>query len=232
MIDWDRIEAVTFDCYGTLIDWEAGIVGALSPYLRDAGVELPDAEILHAFSRLESEAQQGIYAPYRHVLGRVMRGLAAEHGFALEDDAWGLLAESIARWPPFPDTRDALAALAGRYPLGVLSNIDDDLFRATLERLSTEFRWVVTAEEVVSYKPGPRHFEFAERRMGVPRDRWLHVAQSLYHDIVPAKRMGLPTVWVNRRRGREGFGATPPAAAVPDLEVASLEELAERAGIS
>ncbi|NNE44304.1 MAG: haloacid dehalogenase type II [Gemmatimonadetes bacterium] len=232
MISWDQIEVITFDCYGTLVDWESGILAALAPFLEGAGVKITDDEILHTFARLESAAQEGIYAPYRHVLGRVMRGLAAEHGFTLEPDAWGMLAESVEDWPVFPDTVAALDRLRARYPLGVLSNIDDDLFAATLARLPGGFRWVVTAEEVVSYKPNARHFTFAEQRIGVPRERWLHVAQSLYHDIAPAKRFGLPTVWVNRRRGRDGFGATPPAAAVPDLEVASLAELADRAGVS
>ncbi|MGQ0720955.1 MAG: haloacid dehalogenase type II [Candidatus Eiseniibacteriota bacterium] len=230
MIHFDRLEVVSFDCYGTLIDYESGILGALRPFLARHGVRLADDAILEAYARLESEAQRGLFAPYRHVLGRVMRGFAREHGFRLEPDDWSLLAESLPAWLPFEDTVEALRRLARRYRLAVISNVDDDLFECTRRRLpGVEFDWVITAETAQSYKPSHRNFEVAERKMGIPRGRWLHVAQSLYHDIAPAKRMGLATVWVNRRRGRSGFGATPPAAAAPDLEVFDLGELAARA---
>jgi 2-haloacid dehalogenase len=230
MIRFDRLEVVSFDCYGTLIDYESGILEALRPFFARHRVRLADEAVLEAYARLESEAQRGLFAPYRHVLGRVMRGFARDHGFRLEPDDWGLLAESLPSWPPFDDTVEALRRLARRYRLAVISNVDDDLFESTRRCLpGVEFDWVITAEAARSYKPSHRSFEVAERKMGIPRDRWLHVAQSLYHDIAPAKRMGLATVWVNRRRGRSGFGATPPAAAVPDLEVLDLGELAARA---
>jgi 2-haloacid dehalogenase len=158
-----------------------------------------------------------------------MRGLAREHGLTLDADDKGLLVESLPAWKPFADTQAALRRLQERFRLAVVSNIDDDLFAATRERLDVEFDWVVTAEQVTSYKPSLRNFEAAERAMGVSRAHWLHAAQSLYHDIVPARQFGLSTVWVNRRRGRAGFGATPPAAALPDLEVGDLRELAGRA---
>jgi 2-haloacid dehalogenase len=230
MIRFDRLEAMSFDCYGTLIDSESGIVAALQPFLARNGVALPDEDILEAYARLESEAQRGLFAPYRHVLGRVMRGLARDHGFRLSSDDWGLLAEALPSWTPFEDTLDALRRLARRYRLAVISNVDDDLFEATRRHLAgVDFDWIVTAEQARTYKPSHRNFEVAEQKMGIARDRWLHVAQSLYHDIAPARRLGLATVWVNRRRGRSGFGATPPAAAVPDLEVLDLRELAEQA---
>jgi 2-haloacid dehalogenase len=157
-----------------------------------------------------------------------MRGLAQEYGFPLSDADRDLLTESLPGWPLFDDTVDALRRLAGHYRLGIISNIDEDLFALTQQKLGVTFDWVLTAEEAVSYKPSLRNFQLAEARAGVTRDRWCHAAQSLYHDIVPAKRHGVSAVWVNRRRGREGFGATLPAAAVPDLEVADLRELADR----
>jgi 2-haloacid dehalogenase len=227
LIRFDRLEVLSFDCYGTLIDYESGILSALRPFLSRNGIRLSDEAVLEAYARLESEAQRGLFAPYRHVLGRVMRGFARDHGFRLEPDDWGLLAEALPSWTPFGDTVEALRRLGRRYRLAVISNVDDDLFEATRRRLpGVEFDWVVTAEEARTYKPSHRNFEIAERKMGIPRDRWLHVAQSLYHDVAPAKRMGIATVWVNRRRGRRGFGATPPAAALPDLEVLDLAELA------
>lgn len=192
-------------------------------------MRLTDRQILEAYAQLEAESEQGLYAPYRHVLGRVMRALAREHGFLLEGDDWGLLAGSIANWRPFPDTVAALRKLRERYRLAIISNIDDDLFEMTRAKLEVEFDWVVTAEQSHSYKPNLRNFETAERALGISRAHWLHAAQSLYHDIVPARKFGLSTVWVNRRRGQEGFGATPPAAALPDVEVGSLSELAARA---
>jgi 2-haloacid dehalogenase len=211
------------------VDWETGILEALRPFLARRGVQLPDERILEEYGRLEREAQAGLYAPYRHVLGRVMRGLARRHGLELHSEERTLLVDSLPSWRPFPDTPDALRRLKERFRLAVVSNVDDDLFAATREQLGVELDWVVTAEQVTSYKPSLRNFEAAERAIGVSRAHWLHAAQSLYHDIVPARQFGLATVWVNRRRGRPGFGATPPAAALPDLEVADLRELADRA---
>jgi len=229
MIDFGRIDVISFDCYGTLVDWETGILGALRPFLARHGVTTTDEELLETYGRLESAAQEGLWVPYRHVLGRVMRALARKHGFALKPEEWALLAERLPDWPPFPDTVPALRRLKERYRLAVVSNVDDDLFEATRSRLGVELDWVVTSEEARSYKPNPRNFEVAGRRIGVPKERWLHAAQSLYHDVAPARRFGLATAWVNRRRGRDGFGATPPAAALPDLEVVDLAELADRA---
>ncbi|HMB70518.1 MAG TPA: haloacid dehalogenase type II [bacterium] len=228
-IRFDTFQIISFDCYGTLIDWESGILETLRPYLQERGVKCSDERILEDYSRLERQAQAGLYAPYRHILGRVMRGFAQQHGLDLDPDDRSLLADSLPNWRPFPDTQAALRRLKERYRLAVVSNIDDDLFDETRMNLGVELDWVITAEQVTSYKPSLRNFEAAERTMGVSRAHWLHAAQSLYHDIVPARQFGLATVWVNRRRGLPGFGATPPAAALPDLETGDLRELAERA---
>lgn len=221
-----KFDLLTFDCYGTLIDWESGILNALRPFLAEHGIEAGDEEILELYAKLESAAETGIHVPYRHVLIRVLRGFGTHYDVALPLDSFDLLVDSIGNWRAFPDTAAALGSLSKRYRLGVISNVDDDLFEATRPALGAEIDWIVTAEQVKSYKPSLRNFELAVERVGVPPERWLHAAQSLYHDVTPAREFGMTTIWVNRRRGREGFGATLPAAAIPHLEVGSLEELA------
>ena len=134
---------------------------------------------------------------------------------------------SVADWPPFPDSAAALARLHERFRLGVITNCDDDLFAASARRLGVEFDWVITAQQAGSYKPSERNFQLAFERIDMPRERLLHVAQSLFHDHVPAKRLGLSTVWVDRRHGRPGGGATLPASATPDLTVPDMATLAE-----
>ena len=225
-MDWNSVRWLSFDCYGTLIDWESGILAAVRPVLAAHGATPADAEILERFAALESAIEAGPYLPYREVLRRVMQGLGREFGVALDARACESLPEALKDWPAFPDTPAALAALQRRFRLAVLSNVDDDLFAATLPRLGVTFDAVVTAQQCGSYKPARRNFERLLERTGASRDDLVHVAQSLYHDHVPARAMGLRTVWVNRRRGLPGAGATPPAAATPDLEVATLAELA------
>ena len=138
---------------------------------------------------------------------------------------------SVADWPAFPDSASALARLQARYALVVITNCDDDLFAASNERLGVEFAHVITAQQAGSYKPSHHNFELAFERIGAPRERILHVAQSLFHDHVPAKALGLSTVWVNRRHDRPGSGATPPAEATPDLVVPDMATLADLAGV-
>jgi 2-haloacid dehalogenase len=147
----------------------------------------------------------------------------------MTDDAARTFGASVGDWPAFPDSADALTRLKQRYRLGVITNCDDDLFARSNRRLGVTFDWVITAQQVGSYKPNPRNFEVAFQRMGVPRDRILHVAQSLFHDHVPAKRLGLTTAWINRRHDRSGSGATPPAEAKPDLETPDMATFAELA---
>jgi len=227
VLDLDRFEALTFDCYGTLIDWERGISSALRALPGDSSVALPDDdELLERFARLESEAERGAFRPYRHVLEHVASRLAAELDFEVSPEAVRAFAGSVGNWPPFPDTKEALASLAGRYRLAVVSNVDDDLFAGTAGLLGVAFDEVVTAEQVRSYKPAAGHFREVTRRLALPEERVLHVAQSVYHDILPAKELGFRCVWVNRRAGRSGAGATPPATAAPDLEVPDLATLA------
>jgi len=215
-------EILSFDCYGTLIDWETGILSALAPVLARHGRSVPDEELLETFATLEVGAEQPPYRAYEVVLREVVEGLGRRFGFAPDEAERGVLAASLGDWPAFPDTRDALLALKTRYRLAIISNIDDDLFARTARVLGVEFDWVVTARQVGSYKPSLENFRQSLARFGAPSDKVLHVAQSLYHDIAPAKSLGLSTVWVNRRRGRPGHGATAPVTVRPDVEVPDL----------
>lgn len=227
MLDFDRYTHLTFDCYGTLIDWERGILAALQPVLAGHGVALTDDQVLELFGELESAVEAGPYRRYREVLATVLDGFGARLGFtpgAAEREAFG---GSVVDWPAFPDSVEALRALGRRYKLVILSNVDDDLFAGSARRLGADFADVITAQQVGSYKPNRRNFQVALERLAVPSGQILHVAQSLFHDIVPAQEVGLTTVWVNRRHDRPGFGATPAADARPDLEVPDLRTLAD-----
>jgi 2-haloacid dehalogenase len=226
-IDFGRFDALTFDCYGTLIDWEAGIGGGLQRVLAAHGVDAAWDELLERYAGHEASLESGPYLRYREILGRAMAGVAGEYGVVPTNDELARFGGSVGEWPAFPDSPDALARLARRFRLGVITNCDGDLFAASNRRLGVTFDWVVTAEEVGSYKPDRRNFEAAFARLDVPRERILHVAQSLFHDHVPAKALGLTTVWIDRRHDRPGSGATPPADAAPDLTLPDLASLAE-----
>ena len=227
--DFDRFDALTFDCYGTLIDWESGILAALRAVLGPRGIERDDDELLGEFARHEAAVENGPYVRYRAVLGQSLRGICADLGIEPTDAEVATFGGSVGDWPAFPDTADALQRLKERFKLGVITNCDDDLFAASNRRLGLTFDWVVTAEQVGSYKPDPRNFEFAVKRIQVPRERILHVAQSLYHDHVTAQAFGLSTAWIDRRHDKPGFGATPPAEATPDVIAPSMAAFADLA---
>ncbi len=214
-LDYDRFDALTFDCYGTLIDWEAGILAGIRPALRRRGLELSDDEALEAYAAEEARLEEGPYMPYREILGQGLAAVMAASGSEATAEEMQMFGGSVADWPAFPDSPAALARLKTRFRLGVLTNCDDDLFAASNRRLGVEFDWVVTAQQAGGYKPRRANFELLFERLGLPRARILHVAQSLYHDHVPARALGLSTVWIDRRHGRPGSGATPPAAASP-----------------
>jgi 2-haloacid dehalogenase len=230
-MDLDRFECLSFDCYGTLIDWESGLLRALRSSLTRHSVEIGDQELLTAYAEAETDIEAGGYQPYRHVLRQVLLALGRRYGFsplAVELDAFSV---SVADWPAFDDSPRALAALHEKYKLIILSNIDDDLFQHSASKLGIEFDRVFTAQQIRSYKPSEANFRYLIENAGFPCERILHVAQSLFHDIAPAKRVGLATVWVNRRSGQAGAGATLPARAEPDLEVPDLRTLASLAGV-
>ena len=238
MIDAGAYEVVSFDCYGTLIDWESGIISGLRPVLENHGVEATDDEILdlHAQTehRLQSSSTKGThvtYVKYREVLGQEVREAGRRWGFEPDPSEVGALADSLRHWQPFPDTVEALRALKSRYRLAIISNVDDGLFALTACHLEVEFDWIITAEQAGTYKPSTNNFEVAIGRMGVAPQRLLHAAESLFHDVGPAKELGLSTVWVHRRAGKEGFGATPPSDAEPDFKVPDLATLASELGV-
>jgi 2-haloacid dehalogenase len=225
MLNFSRYSVLTFDCYGTLIDWETGILHALKPLLLSYDVALSDEQILETFASLEANAEADGYRRYREVLRQVVQGFGTRFGFRPADYELNGLASSIGQWRPFSDTAEALQALSRKYRIAVISNIDADLFAVTAQHLPVEFDWVITAEQARAYKPTRAVFEYALRKIDVPQDQLLHVAQSLYHDIAPASALRITTVWVNRRAGSTGSGATLPAGATPDLEVPDLRTL-------
>jgi 2-haloacid dehalogenase len=230
-MDFDRFECLSFDCYGTLIDWETGLLTSLRSILNRHGAELRDQEVLQSYAAAETDIEAGGYRPYRQVLREVLLRLGRQHGFSPDPEELDEFSVSVKDWPPFPDSREALAALQQKYRLIVLSNIDDDLFQHSARLLRVNFDEVFTAQRIRSYKPSEYNFRYLLENAGVPREQILHVAQSLFHDIAPAKRFGLATVWVNRRSGQSGAGATPVARAEPDLEVPDLRTLAYLAGV-
>ena len=216
-LDFGRFKVLTFDCYGTLIDWEAGILDGLRSMLPGGAAEATDDELLEAFAGAEATLEAGPWRPYREVLARAGQAVAARFGSRLDEPTAAGFGRSVVEWPAFADAALSLRRLAERYELGVITNCDDDLFAASNRLLGEPFRWVVTAEQVRSYKPARRHFEVALERIDAAPEHVLHVAQSLYHDHVPARELGLATAWIDRRAGRGGSGATPPATATPDL---------------
>jgi 2-haloacid dehalogenase len=220
-MDFADFEALTFDCYGTLIDWERGILDALGK------VDADPEDMLTDYATLEAELEAGEYLPYREIVALCFDGLTAN--FPIDPERREAFADAVGDWPAFADSAAALARLKQRFRLGVITNCDDDLFARSNAKLGVEFDWVVTAQQVGSYKPDPRNFELAFERIGVPRERILHVAQSRFHDHVPAKALGMTTVWIDRRGDKAGSGATPPAEAQPDARFPDMASFTEAA---
>ncbi len=229
MPDFSRFEYLTFDCYGTLVAWEDGILPCLRRILAAHGRSTDDSTILKLYGDFEAAAEQGEYRSYRDVLQSVVRQFGEKFGFVPAAEETGSLPDSLPSWKPWPDSVDALRELKQRFKLAILSNIDDNLFAATRPKLGVEFDEVITAQQARAYKPSHKVFELALSRIGVPPHRILHVGQSVYHDVLPAQSLGLATVWVNRPSVRKGVGAVMFAEGRPDLEVRSLAELAAAA---
>ncbi len=227
-----EFEALSFDCYGTLIDWEAGILAVLRPWADRSGIGASDEELLASFAAHESHEETASPGSlYPEILRRTMVQVGGEFGVAVSREDAARLGASVPGWPAFPDSPAALTDLAHRFQLIILSNVDRASFRGSNERLGVAFDAIVTAEDVGAYKPAARNFEAllaTTRAMGIGPGRLLHVAQSLFHDHVPAKAAGLPTVWIDRRHGRAGSGATPrPEVSVePDWVFGSMAEFA------
>ncbi len=227
-------EAISFDCYGTLIDWETGLLAVLQPWARGQELAIDGDTLLAAYAGHEERAEaEHPRMPYPEILRRSMAALGSDLGAEVTAADAERLAASVPDWPPFADSAAALSALGGRFKLIILSNVDRTSFAGTAERLGVAFDSVLTAQDIGHYKPSPWNFAALQeeaRRLGV-QGSLLHAAQSLFHDHVPAKAAGLRTVWINRRRGRPGWGATPapPVDVKPDWEFPSMAAFAAAA---
>ena len=226
---------LTFDCYGTLVDWETGILHNLAPLTERTGRNLTNNDILEAHADQESSQQKFTPSmPYCRLLAVVYRRLAELWDTTVSWDECLAYGDSVGNWPAFADSADSLALLKQRFKLVILSNVDNHSFAKSNEKLGVEFDAVFTAEDVGSYKPAPRNFSYmleqlARRNIG--KGDVLHVAESLFHDHVPAKQIGLNNCWIYRRREQEGFGATRDPGIIPptDFVYGSMREFAEAA---
>lgn len=233
MIDLTKFSALSFDVYGTLIDWEAGIVAVLSEWAKRRGSDLDDEALLLAYADNEAAIEEEFPGlVYSEVLQAAFRRTAHTLGLAVTDEDVQALGRSVPEWPAFADTHEALTRLKRHYKLIILSNVHQQGVDGSIARMDVEFDRVLTAEQIGSYKPAARNFEVLLEELGtleLEQPQLLHVAQSLFHDHVPAKRIGLDSVWINRRHARPGWGATPnPGTEVkPDLEFPSLAAFAD-----
>jgi 2-haloalkanoic acid dehalogenase type II len=234
-MDLGQFQALTFDVYGTLIDWETGIAETLRPWAERNGVTASRSELLASFARHETRRQQeNPETRYADVLELVFEDIAGDFGVSLTRGDAAAFGESVQHWPAFDDAPEALKALAGRYRLGVISNVDRASFVMSKAKLGVEFDLVVTAEDAQAYKPDPAPFRMALEwlnEIGIGFDAILHVAQSPYHDLVPARDLGLATAWIDRQGLAAGgaWGATPevPDRPRPDATYPTLAAFAE-----
>jgi len=226
MLDFNRFELITFDCYGTLINWEDGILRCLHHILAAHRKKADDTQVLQLYGDFEAHAEHGTYRCYRDVLQSVVKQFGGHFKFAPTELEAQSLPESVASWKPWPDTVSALQDLQRRFRLAIISNVDDDLFASTRPQLGVTLDQVITAQQAQAYKPSLKIFNLALSRIGAPADRILHVGQSIYHDVIPAQSLGIATVWVNRPSLRAGVGAVKAVEGHPDLRVSSLAEFA------
>ncbi|MCX8101055.1 MAG: haloacid dehalogenase [Geminicoccaceae bacterium] len=227
----DRIAVLSFDCYGTLIDWEKGILEALGPWRVRTGLAVDAETLLAAFAREES-AQEAETPSLRYdlLLARVGERLGRRFDAPMRPEEMRAFGASVGDWPPFPDSGEALGRLARHVPLVVLSNVDEASIRRSAAKLGDPFAAILTAETIGSYKPDLRNFAYLLGFLagrGWPREGLVHVAQSLYHDHAPAAAMGIASVWIDRRAGKAGGATPPPAGAVaPALRFPDLASFA------
>jgi 2-haloacid dehalogenase len=221
-----NVTFVTFDVYGTLIDWETGVYDAFVAEAAKDGVEIDRGVLIPLFHEISREIEGGSYELYAEVLRRTAIEIAKRIGWALEPSRSGFLPDSVQRWPPFRETNAQLQKFAKKYKLGLLSNIDDKLLGQTRRHIAIDFDLVVTAQQVRSYKPEPAHFTECARRMGGKRG-WVHVASSYYHDVVPCVKARIPIVWANRSKQ-----VLEPSQKKPTAEVSNLKEAAKLLGVA
>lgn len=235
-LDLTQYKALSFDCYGTLIDWEAGIARILRPWAHEQGLGLDDEELLLAYSGNEAAVERETpTALYPDVLATAFRRTGEKLRKPVSDEWAQRLGRSVPDWPAFPDSAEALARLARHYQLIILSNVHRDGFSGSNQQLRGNFAAIITAEDVGAYKPAPNHFRALDAKLAelhLDRRDLLHAAQSLFHDHVPARRENLPSVWINRRHDRPGWGATPepPEEWTYNLEFTSMASFADAVG--
>lgn len=228
-----EFKVLSFDCYGTLIDWETGLWNAIEPYVKKAGIVDGREAVLSKFGGIETKVETDEPAlNYRKVLAKVHGKIAEVYGKQPDPAMAVEFGDSVQHWPAFPDSVEALKSLKKHYKLIILSNVDRASFAHSNKKLGDIFDAVVTAEDVGSYKPDRRNFEAVEKavaKLGVPKDKILHTAQSVFHDIVPGRAYGLKTAWINRRHDKAGSGATPPPDpnAKPDWIFNSMAAMAK-----
>jgi len=219
-----QISFVTFDVYGTLIDWETGVFDAFKAEADRDGFTLERDELITLFHETQQQIEAGSYELYAEVLRRTAVQIAKKLGWPLEPSRAGFLPDSVKRWPPFKETNPVLTKIAKKYKIGLVSNIDDKLLGETRRHIPLDFDLVVTAQQVRSYKPDPAHFTECERRIGTKRG-WVHVASSYYYDVEPCVKKKIPVIWVNRSKQQ-----LEPNQKRPDAEVANLREAAKLIG--
>ncbi|HUZ29754.1 MAG TPA: HAD family hydrolase [Solirubrobacteraceae bacterium] len=221
-----QISFVTFDVYGTLIDWETGVYEAFQKEAVRDGFTLDREELLQQFHEVQKQIKAGSYELYAEVLRRSAVQIAKNLSWPMEPSRSGFLPDSVQRWPPFKETNPVLNKLKKKYKLGLVSNIDDKLLGQTRRLIPVDFDLVVTAQQVRSYKPDPAHFTECERRIGGKKG-WIHVAGSYYYDVEPCIKKKIPVIWVNRNKQQLEQGQKKP-----DAEVHTLREAAKLIGVT
>ena len=220
-MDFDQFKLISFDCYGTLVDWKRSLTDIMNPFVTRHKLDLSKDQLFDLFLRADQKSISEDYKPYHDVLVSIMDEMGKELNINLMQTERTCLVDRFGDWTAFPDTTDALQELKKRYKLAIISNVDDELFDVTKRCLGVRFDYIITAKQVGSYKPSKNNFIKALEKFGLPSEHVLHVAQSIYHDIVPTNELGWSNVWVNRYNEPE---RTNPAE-FPDLEVPDLASL-------
>jgi 2-haloacid dehalogenase len=221
MGEWLLLSAITFDCYGTLVDWEAGISGFMADVLREKGATVNIPELVRIRENIDFRMVQGPYRPYKEILRESLKETFHQFQVGYKDQDGDRLVESVPTWPIFKETRIALERLGLKHPLGIISNIDKDIIEKTKANIGSQFAITVTAEEAGAYKPTPAPFQIALKKLGTKPTNILHVSSGFRYDIPPARRLGFKTVWVNRKSE-----PITPGERV-DYEFRNLSELAD-----
>ena len=220
-MDFKQFEIISFDCYGTLIDWRSSVLDIIKPVLLDYSIEMPDTEIFNLFLEADRDTISKDYITYREVLTRIMENIGEILNLNLQQKDRECLVDRFGDWYPFPDSHNALVTLQEKFKLAIISNVDDEMFNLTMRCIGIKFEHIITAKQVQSYKPSHKNFNTALEIFGLPKEKVLHVAQSIHHDIKPTNELGWNNVWVNRYNEPERIDP----AEFPDLEVPDLASL-------